>query len=99
MNSRRLTRSPRRGGARYLAVAVSAQARHLQRRCSRPARSGTPATPAQVQHFVDQLNLFESIYTASESFGSPTNVDLIARGAVYGMLGVEAEMTQVPIVG
>jgi hypothetical protein len=61
---------------------------------------GHPGTPAQVQHFVDQLNFLESIYTASGSFGSPTNVDLIARGAVYGqMLGIEAEMTQVPIIG
>jgi probable HAF family extracellular repeat protein len=61
---------------------------------------GQPGTPAQVQHFVDQLSFLESIYTASGSFGSPTNVDLIARGAVYGqMLGAEAEMTQVPIVG
>jgi probable HAF family extracellular repeat protein len=61
---------------------------------------GNSGTPAQVQHFVDQLNFLEALYTASGSFGSPTNVDLIARGAVYGqMLGVEAEMTQVPIVG
>ncbi len=61
---------------------------------------GHPGTPAQVQHFVDQLSFFESIYTASGSFGSPTNVDLIGLGAVYGqMLGFEAEMTQVPVVG
>jgi probable HAF family extracellular repeat protein len=61
---------------------------------------GHPGTSAQAQHFVDQLSFLESIYTASGSFGSPTNVELIARGAVYGqMLGVEAEMTQVPIVG
>jgi len=61
---------------------------------------GHPGTPAQLQHFVDQLSFLESIYTASGSFRSPTNVDLIARGAVYGqMLGAEAEMTQVPIIG
>jgi hypothetical protein len=34
----------------------------------------------------DQLSFLESIYTASGSFGSPTNVDLIARGAVYGQM-------------
>jgi probable HAF family extracellular repeat protein len=61
---------------------------------------GHPGTPAQVQHFADQLNFLEAVYTASGSFGSSTNVELIARGAVYGqMLGIEAEMTQVPIVG
>ena len=61
---------------------------------------GHPGTPAQLQHFVDQLSFLETIYTASGSFGSATNVDLIARGAVYGqMLGAEAEMTQVPIIG
>jgi probable HAF family extracellular repeat protein len=61
---------------------------------------GHPGTSAQVQHFVDQLNFFEALYTASGSFGSAANVDLLARGAIYGqMLGVQAELLQVPIIG
>ena len=49
-------------------------------------------TAAQVQHFVDQLNFFETLYTTAGTFGSASNIDLLARGAMYGqMLGIEHE--------
>lgn len=61
---------------------------------------GHPGSSAQVQQFVSQLQFFESLYTAAGTFGNPGNIDLSARGAIYGqMLGVEAELNQVPIVG
>jgi hemolysin type calcium-binding protein len=73
---------------------------------------GVASTPAQIQHFVDQLNFYESIYTASGAFGTDANrIDLLARGAIFGqMLGVEAEIpapvaaaatavTDTPLVG
>jgi probable HAF family extracellular repeat protein len=61
---------------------------------------GDPGSSAQVQHFIDQLNFFEGIYTASGAFGSAENVDLLARGAIYGqMLGIQAELIQVPLIG
>ena len=54
---------------------------------------GHPSNPAVVHFFVDQLNFFEDLYTAAGVFGSPANVDLLARGAIYGqMLGMEAEI-------
>ena len=57
---------------------------------------GHAGSAAQVQHFVDQLNFYEGIYTAAGVFGDASNVDLLARGAVYGqMLGVEHGMTPV----
>jgi autotransporter passenger strand-loop-strand repeat protein len=47
---------------------------------------GHAGSTGQVQHFVDQLNFYEGIYTAAG----------LARGAVYGqMLGVEHEITPV----
>jgi autotransporter passenger strand-loop-strand repeat protein len=53
---------------------------------------GRAGTAAQIQHFVDQLNYFEALYTAAGIFGSASNVDLLARGAIYGqMLGIEHE--------
>jgi len=54
---------------------------------------GHPGTQAQIQHFVDQLNFYEKIYTASGAFGTDANrIDLLARGAIFGqMLGVNAE--------
>jgi len=54
---------------------------------------GAPGTAAQNQHFVDQMNFYKSIYTASGAFGTDANlIDLLARGAIYGqMLGVKAE--------
>jgi hypothetical protein len=53
---------------------------------------GVPGTPAQIQHFVDQLNFYKSIYTASGAFGDANQIDLLARGAIYGqMIGVKAE--------
>ena len=54
---------------------------------------GHAGSQAQVQHFVDQLHFFENLYTAAGGFGSATNVDLLARGAIYGqMLGIEHEI-------
>ena len=51
---------------------------------------GHAGTAAQIQHFVDQLNYFETLYTAARVFGSTSNIDLLARGAIYGqMLGHE----------
>jgi hypothetical protein len=54
---------------------------------------GAPGTAAQNQHFVDQLNFYKSIYTASGAYGTNANeIDLLARGAIYGqMIGVKAE--------
>ena len=53
---------------------------------------GHAGTAAQIQVFVDQLNFIEGLYTAAGTFGSPSNIDLLARGAIYGqMLGIEHE--------
>jgi autotransporter passenger strand-loop-strand repeat protein len=55
---------------------------------------GQPGSGAQIQQFSDQLNFLEGLYTAAGVFGSASNIDLLARGAVYGqMLGVEHEST------
>jgi parallel beta-helix repeat protein len=61
----------------------------------------TPGTSAQIQHFIDQINFFKSLYTASGAYGTDANqIDLLARGAIYGqMLGVKAELTDVALVG
>lgn len=54
---------------------------------------GHAGSAAQVQHFLDQLNYYEGIYTAAGVFGDASNIDLLARGAVYGqMLGFEHGM-------
>ena len=59
---------------------------------------GHAGTPAQVQHFVDQLNFFETLYTTAGGFGNASNIDLLARGAIYGqMLGIEHAAA--PVVG
>lgn len=48
---------------------------------------------AQVDHFIAQLDYFETLYTAAGVFGSAENIDLLARGAIYGqMLGFQAEL-------
>ena len=61
---------------------------------------GQPGSGAQIQQFVDQLNSFEALYSAAGVFGSPSNIDLLARGAVYGqMLGVEHELNPGTLVG
>jgi hypothetical protein len=54
---------------------------------------GSQGSAAQIQVFVNQINYFKSIYTASGDFGADSGrIDLLARGAVYGqMLGVENE--------
>jgi parallel beta-helix repeat protein len=61
----------------------------------------TPGTSAQIQHFIDQIDFFKSLYTASGAYGTDANqIDLLARGAIYGqMLGVKAEFTDVALVG
>jgi hypothetical protein len=57
---------------------------------------GHAGTAAQIQQFVDQLDSFEALYTAAGTFGSASNIDLLARGAVYGqMLGIEHESTPI----
>lgn len=54
---------------------------------------GHPGSSAQIQHFVDQLTSFEALYTAAGVFGVASNIDLLARGAIYGqMLGTEHEI-------
>lgn len=52
-----------------------------------------PGQP-QLEHFVQQVNFFEAIYTDSGAYGTDAaRIDLLARGAVYGqMLGISAEM-------
>lgn len=55
---------------------------------------GHAGSPDQLQVFVNQLNYVESL-----NAGTP-QADLIARGAVYGtMIGIVAEITQVPVIG
>jgi hypothetical protein len=52
---------------------------------------GHAGSAAQVQHFVDQVNYFEALYTAAGVFGSASNIELLARGAIFGqMLGIES---------
>jgi hypothetical protein len=59
---------------------------------------GHPGSGSQIQQFADQLNYFEALYTAAGTFWSPSNIDLLARGAVYGqMLGIEHESAPVGI--
>jgi len=50
---------------------------------------GFAAGAVQIDHFVAQVDYFESIYTTSEAFGTDVaKISLLARGAVYGqMLG------------
>ena len=63
---------------------------------------GHPGNAAQVQEFVDQLAYFEKLYTDAGMFGSASNIDLLARGAIYGqMLGIQHELdpTAASIVG
>ena len=61
---------------------------------------GHSPTSAQAQVFINELNLLENLYTASGAFGTPANINLLARGATYGnMLGIQAEHNDVPIIG
>jgi hypothetical protein len=61
---------------------------------------GHSAGPDQIQHFVDQLNYLEGLYTAAGVFGNNANIDLLARGAIYGqMLGIEHEIDPTAIIG
>jgi probable HAF family extracellular repeat protein len=53
-------------------------------------------SPAQIQSFLGQLHFLEAFYSAAHI----ANYELVAKGATFGqMLGVEAELTVVPIVG
>ena len=57
---------------------------------------GNTGSAAQIQVFVDQLNSFEALYSAAGAFGNASNIDLLARGAIYGqMLGIEHESAPV----
>lgn len=55
---------------------------------------GHQGTQAQDQHFIDQLNFYNTLYKTSGAYGTDANlIDLLARGAIYGqMLGVRAEL-------
>ena len=54
----------------------------------------------QIQHFVEQLYYFENLYKSAGVFGSAQNIDLLARGAIYGqMLGIEHEINPTTITG
>jgi hypothetical protein len=58
------------------------------------------ASQAQTQVFVAQLHFFENLYTSAGVYGDASNVDLLARGAVYGqMLGVEHEINPAVVIG
>ncbi len=57
-----------------------------------PASLAMPAVQRKFSILSDQLNSFETLYTAAGTFGSASNIDLLARGAIYGqMLGIEHE--------
>ena len=61
---------------------------------------GHAGTQAQIQHFAEQLNYFEDLYRSAAIFGSDPNIDLLARGAIYGqMLGIEHEINPTTITG
>jgi hypothetical protein len=55
-----------------------------------------PESPAQIASFVGQLHFLEGFYSAAHL----PNYELVAKGAVFGlMLGVEAELIHVPVIG
>src|SRR5262249_42472503 len=55
---------------------------------------GHPGNAAGIQHFVEQLAHFESLYVDA-GFGNASNIELLARGAIYGqMLGIQHEINQ-----
>ena len=65
-----------------------------------PSVFGSAASQAQIELFTAQLNFFEDLYTAAGVFGNSSNIDLLARGAVYGqMLGMEQEIPPPTLVG
>ena len=56
---------------------------------------GSLGSEAEVQHFIDQLAHFENLYSDTSLFGGASNIDLLARGAIYGqMLGIQHEIGQ-----
>lgn len=61
---------------------------------------GHAGTQAQIQEFMGQLNFLETLYTSAGVFGDTANIDLLARGGVYGqMLGIEHEINPTAIIG
>ena len=56
---------------------------------------GHAGSAAQVNIFVDQLTYFEAQYTAAGVFGGASNIDLLARGAIYGQMLGHAELGDV----
>ena len=56
---------------------------------------GHPGNAMEVQHFVEQLAHFENLYIDAGLFGNASNIELLARGAIYGqMLGIPHEIDQ-----
>jgi len=55
---------------------------------------GTEPSATQAQHFLTQLNFYETIYLDSGAFGQDqTRIETLARGATIGqMLGVNADL-------
>ena len=44
---------------------------------------------------MEQLTHFENLYADAGLFGNASNIDLLARGAIYGqMLGIQHEIDQ-----
>ena len=61
-----------------------------------------PGNAAQIQQFVNQLAYFENLYSDAGVFGNASNIDLLAKGSIYGqMLGVqhETDPTGASIIG
>ena len=54
---------------------------------------GSQAGQPQVEHFLQQLSYFQSIYESSGAYGNDADrIDLLARGAIVGqMLGIASE--------
>jgi len=54
---------------------------------------GHSPTSAAAQVFINELNLLEGLYTATGVYGTPANIDLLARGGIYGLMwGMHAEL-------
>ena len=45
---------------------------------------GHAGSQPQIQQFMGQLTFLENLYAVAGVFGSASNIDLLARGAVYG---------------
>jgi hypothetical protein len=54
---------------------------------------GHSPNSAQAQVFVNEISLLEGIHTASGAYDGSANIDLLARGGIFGlMLGIRAEL-------